>query len=295
MSIASQNVLDLFNGALEFSQPGEREAYLADVCGDDLLLRAKISELIQAYERGVKKFDQFVPAREGLFLDSFKKQGQLIDRYTVIEKIGEGGCGVVYVAEPKEGVRRRVALKVIKAGMDTRNVIARFEAERQALAMMDHPNIAKVFDGGSTEGGRPYFVMELVEGCPVTSFCVQNNLSIPERLNLFLQVCDAVRHAHQKGIIHRDLKPSNILIQSLSDLDSRSENQAKGDKSEAGSGTQTLSSTFSNSGSSLPSFSSVKENPLPKVIDFGIAKAIAGRLTDHTIHTGLQQFIGTPA
>jgi len=141
-----------------------------------------------------------------------EKPGDTIGRYNLLQKIGEGGCGVVYMAEQEEPVKRRVALKVIKLGMDTKSVIARFEAERQALAMMDHPNIAKVLDGGATETGRPYFVMELVRGIKITEFCDQHRLPTRERLALFIQVCQAVQHAHQKGIIHRDLKPSNILI-----------------------------------------------------------------------------------
>ena len=149
-------------------------------------------------------------------------------------------------------MRRRVALKVIRLGMDTREVIARFEAERQALALMDHPNIARVFDAGATDTGRPYFVMELVRGLKITDYCDQHNLSTAERLNLFIQVCHAVQHAHQKGIIHRDIKPSNILV-TLQDGE-----------------------------------------PVPKVIDFGIAKATAGRLTDKTLYTAFEQFIGTP-
>ena len=141
-----------------------------------------------------------------------EKPGDRIGRYKLLEKIGEGGCGVVYVAEQGQPVRRRVALKVIKLGMDTKSVIARFEAERQALAMMDHPNIAKVFDAGATETGRPYFVMELVRGIRITDYCDQAKLPMAQRLALFMQVCSAVQHAHQKGIIHRDIKPSNILV-----------------------------------------------------------------------------------
>jgi WD40 repeat protein/tRNA A-37 threonylcarbamoyl transferase component Bud32 len=179
--------------------------------------------------------------------------GQTVGRYKLLEKVGEGGCGVVYVAEQLEPVRRRVALKVIKLGMDTKAVVARFEAERQALAMMDHPNIAKVLDAGTTETGRPYFVMELVRGIRITDYCDQANLSARERLDLFIQVCHAIQHAHQKGIIHRDIKPSNILV--------------------------TLHDGV----------------PVPKVIDFGIAKATEGRLTDATVYTQLHQFIGTPA
>jgi WD40 repeat protein/serine/threonine protein kinase len=179
--------------------------------------------------------------------------GDRIGRYKLREKLGEGGCGVVYVADQEEPVRRRVALKVIKLGMDTNAVVARFEAERQALAMMDHPNIAKVLDGGTTDQGRPYFVMELVRGIRITDYCDQNNLSTKERLDLFIKVCQAIQHAHQKGIIHRDIKPSNILV--------------------------TLHDGV----------------PVPKVIDFGIAKATEGRLTDATVYTQLHQFMGTPA
>ena len=179
--------------------------------------------------------------------------GQKIGRYKILERVGEGGCGVVYVAEQTEAVRRRVALKVIKLGMDTKQVVARFEAERQALAMMDHPNIAKVLDGGATDNGRPYFIMELVRGIKITEYCDQASLPTKDRLELFIQVCQAIQHAHQKGIIHRDIKPSNILV--------------------------TLHDGV----------------PVPKVIDFGIAKATEGRLTDMTVYTQLHQFIGTPA
>ena len=159
----------------------------------------------------------------------------------------------ILLAEQKEPVKRRVALKIIKLGMDTRQVVARFEAERQALALMDHPNIAKVLDGGATDTGRLYFVMELVRGVPITRYCDENNLTTVERLKLFILVCHAIQHAHQKGIIHRDIKPSNIMV--------------------------TLHDGV----------------PVPKVIDFGIAKAIEGELTDKTIYTQFQQFIGTPA
>jgi serine/threonine protein kinase len=179
--------------------------------------------------------------------------GQMLGRYKLLEKLGEGGFGAVWLAEQKEPVRRKVAFKLIKLGMDTRAVVARFEAERQALAMMDHPNIAKVLDAGATESGRPFFVMELVRGIRITDYCDQNHLSTRERLDLFIKVCQAIQHAHQKGIIHRDIKPSNILV--------------------------TLHDGV----------------PVPKVIDFGIAKATQGELTDKTIHTQFQQFIGTPA
>jgi serine/threonine protein kinase len=180
-------------------------------------------------------------------------EGQSFGRYKLLEKLGEGGFGAVWLAEQKEPVRRKVALKIVKLGMDTKAVVARFEAERQALAMMDHPNIAKVLDAGTTEAGRPYFVMELVRGIRITDYCDQAKLSTKERLDLFIRVCQAIQHAHQKGIIHRDIKPSNLLV--------------------------TLHDGV----------------PVPKVIDFGIAKAMQGELTDKTIHTQFQQFIGTPA
>src|SRR4029453_9854106 len=177
-----------------------------------------------------------------------EKPGDRIGRYKLLQKIGEGGCGTVYMAEQEEPVRRRVALKVIKLGMDTQQVVARFEAERQALALMDHPNIAQVFDAGATDTGRPYFVMELVRGIKITEYCDRQSLSTAERLDLFMQVCHAVQHAHQKGIIHRDIKPSNVLV------------------------------TTTEEG-----------KPLPKVIDFGIAKATTGQqLTDKTIFTALE-------
>src|SRR3954462_342360 len=184
---------------------------------------------------------------------SFADAGISIGPYKLLQKIGEGGFGEVWMAEQREPMTRRVALKIIKLGMDTRQVVARFEAERQALALMDHPNIAKVFDGGATENGRPYFVMELVKGVPITEYCETNNISTEDRLKLFIQICQAIQHAHQKGIIHRDIKPSNILVSNQDGV------------------------------------------AVPKVIDFGIAKATQGRLTDATLYTQLHQFIGTPA
>jgi serine/threonine protein kinase/Tfp pilus assembly protein PilF len=182
-----------------------------------------------------------------------EKPGDMIGRYHLLQQIGEGGFGVVYMAQQQEPVRRRVALKIVKLGMDTRQVVTRFEAERQALAMMDHPNIARMLDAGATETGRPYFVMELVKGIRITEYCDQNHLSPRERLALFIQICHAVEHAHQKGIIHRDLKPSNILV--------------------------TLHDGV----------------PVPKIIDFGIAKATQQELTEQTVFTQFGQFIGTPA
>jgi serine/threonine protein kinase/WD40 repeat protein len=246
------SVREIFDEAWELS-PGERQTYLDRACGSDAALRAKIEELLRS------------DAAAGDFLANPKGSGTIkitpvtesdggrIGRYKILERIGEGGCGVVYVAEQTEPVRRRVALKVIKLGMDTKQVVARFEAERQALAMMDHPNIARVLDAGATDNGRPFFVMELVRGIKITDYCDQANLPTTQRLNLFIQVCQAIQHAHQKGIIHRDIKPSNILV--------------------------TLNDGV----------------PVPKVIDFGIAKATEGRLTDATVYTQLNQFIGTPA
>src|SRR6185295_3632558 len=226
--------------------------YLDADCGSHPLLRQRMENLLARHFEE----DAFMaqPAMDApASLASEEGVGSLIGRYKLLEKIGEGGFGIVYVASQKEPVKRRVALKVIKLGMDTRQAVARFEAERQALALMDHPNIARVFDGGATKSGRPYFVMELVRGVPITEYCDEQQLSTRERLELFINVCDAVQHAHQKGIIHRDLKPSNILV--------------------------TL-----NDGQAVP-----------KVIDFGVAKATQMELTEKTILTHFHQFIGTPA
>jgi serine/threonine protein kinase/tetratricopeptide (TPR) repeat protein len=192
----------------------ERAGYLASACADDPELRRKVEALLEAHD-GVGDFlEEPLPgAGPGDRVEApGEKPGDRIGRYRLLQQIGEGGCGVVYMAEQEEPVRRRVALKIIKPGMDTKSVIARFEAERQALALMDHPSIAKVFDAGATESGRPYFVMELIRGTKITEYCDQNALSTKDRLQLFVQVCQAVQHAHQKGIIHRDLKPSNILV-----------------------------------------------------------------------------------
>src|SRR5262249_25974858 len=228
------------------------------VCGEDASLRGRLEVLLAASDQAGDFLESSAqpsaPAPTMVIsLPVTEKAGDVIGRYKIREKLGEGGCGAVYVAEQNEPVRRRVALKIIKLGMDTRTVIARFEAERQALAMMDHPNIAKVLDAGTTETGRPFFVMELVRGIKITEYCDQHNLNTTQRLALFAQVCHAIQHAHHKGIIHRDIKPSNILV--------------------------TLHDGF----------------PVPKVIDFGIAKAIEGRLSDLTVYTELHQFIGTPA
>ncbi|HKX61290.1 MAG TPA: WD40 repeat domain-containing serine/threonine protein kinase, partial [Verrucomicrobiae bacterium] len=247
---------EIFLEALEMTTPEARAAYLQAACGGDVVLRRKIDELLKEHFsndsllagsalEGEQTAEAGSPASEA--------PAQMIGRYKLLERIGEGGFGEVWMAEQREPVKRRVALKIIKPGMDSRQVVARFEAERQALAMMDHANIAKIFDAGVTEAGRPYFVMELVRGIKITDYCDQNQLPTRERLNLFILVCQAIQHAHQKGIIHRDIKPSNILV--------------------------TLHDGV----------------PVPKVIDFGIAKATQQELTDKTVFTQFQQFIGTPA
>ena len=193
----------------------ERERYLSKACRGDGELRLRVEALLQAYEQagdflGRPAADR--PPKAAQVPAPGEKPGEHIGHYKLLQQIGEGGCGVVYLAEQEAPVRRRVALKIIKPGMDTRNVIARFEAERQALALMNHPNIAKVFDAGATKAGRPYFVMELVRGVKITEYCNQHSLTTEDRLRLFVQVCQAVQHAHQRGIIHRDIKPSNILV-----------------------------------------------------------------------------------
>ena len=246
--------------ALVLEKPADkRRAFLNAMCAGDDALRARLEAKLIAHEGTVAMPAAAAPkVKSAITFDltdaDDEAVGQTIGRFKLLEKLGEGGCGVVYVAEQTQPVRRRVALKVIKLGMDTKAVVARFEAERQALAMMDHPNIAKALDAGTTETGRPYFVMEMVRGIRITDYCDQNQLTTRERLELFIKVCQAIQHAHQKGIIHRDIKPSNILV--------------------------TLHDSV----------------PMPKVIDFGIAKAIEGRLTDASaVYTQLHQLIGTPA
>lgn len=214
----------VFMAALEIENPSERSAYLAQACEGDEALAERIKKLLGLHDDGGDFMrgnrsnpNEVAPASEEspdtrIIARVAEELGSVIGRYKLLQKIGEGGFGVVYMAAQREPIRRRVALKIIKLGMDTKQVVARFEAERQALAMMDHPNIAKVLDGGETEHGRPYFVMELVRGIPVLEFCDENRLSTRQRLKLFIQACEAVHHAHQKGIIHRDIKPSNILV-----------------------------------------------------------------------------------
>src|SRR5687767_5603163 len=208
---------ELFRAALALA-PDQRADYLAAACGDNAALRYEIESLLRAHETSASFMEK--PALElsadagfgSNYRQLDEQAGTVIGPYKLLQKIGEGGMGVVFMAEQQWPVRRQVALKVIKPGMDTRQVIARFEAERQALALMDHPNIAKVFDAGTTENGRPYFVLELVKGVPIIDYCDQEQLPLRERLQLLLSVCQAVQHAHQKGIIHRDLKPSNVLV-----------------------------------------------------------------------------------
>jgi serine/threonine protein kinase len=213
MAASVADIKSIFGKALELRSAAERAAYLEQACQGDSRLRAEVESLLQARQEagGFLAGPESVPVAT---LDEpiGESPGTVIGPYKLQERIGEGGFGVVFLAEQKQPVRRRVALKVLKPGMDTRQVVARFEAERQALAIMDHPNIAKVFDGGATASGRPYFVMELVRGVPITEFCDQNHLTLRQRLELFVAVCQAVQHAHQKGIIHRDLKPSNVLV-----------------------------------------------------------------------------------
>src|SRR5260221_1038226 len=241
---------EIFEEALDITPAEERLRFLTSACGKDAALLARVQALLRADESG----ESFLPERpKAAVVAITEKPGDRIGRYKLLQQIGEGGCGTVYMAEQTEPVRRRVALKVIKLGMDTKQVIACFEAERQALALMDHPNIAKVLEAGATETGRPYFVMELVRGTKITEFCDEKSVPTADRLRLFTQVCQAIQHAHQKGVIHRDIKPSNILV-------------------------------------------TVNDGvPVPKIIDFGIAKATAGPLTDNTFFTAFEQFIGTPA
>ena len=230
----------------------ERAGFLAEACADDAAVRSEVEELLEAHDVVDEPLTASVVGASERARE-IEGVGATIGRYKLLQRIGEGGFGVVYMAEQEEPIRRRVALKIIKLGMDTRQVVARFEAERQALALMDHPNIAKVLDAGATDTGRPYFVMELVKGVSITGYCDANNLSTSERLRLFVEVCHAVQHAHQKGVIHRDIKPTNVMV-TLHD------------------GT-----------------------PVPKVIDFGVAKAMHQRLTEKTLFTAYGQFIGTPA
>lgn len=247
------NERSIFLAALDKETPEERAAFLNQVCGDDGVLRGAVEALLCEHA-GAGDFLEGSPklgttvSNSALPCDG---PGSRIGPYKLLQQIGEGGFGVVYMAEQEQPVRRRVALKLVKPGMDSAQVSARFEAERQALAMMDHQHIARVFDAGTTPTGRAYFVMELVHGIPITKYCDDNHLSLRERLELFIPVCQAIQHAHQKGIIHRDVKPSNVLV-TLYD-----------------------------------------GKPVPKVIDFGVAKAIEQRLTERTMFTQFGMIVGT--
>jgi eukaryotic-like serine/threonine-protein kinase len=251
------NEREIYVGALERPSAAERAAFLDDACGGDEASRRRLEALFREHD-DLGSFLESPPAALVAVEDPTvayatpEGPGEVIGPYQLLESIGEGGMGSVFMAEQAHPVRRRVALKLIKAGMDTRQVVARFEAERQALAMMDHPSIARVLDGGATPEGRPYFVMELVRGIPITDYCDRERLTVAERLELFVLVCRAVQHAHQKGVIHRDLKPSNILV------------------------------------------TVVDGAAVPKVIDFGVAKATGVRLTERTLFTGFHQMVGTP-
>ncbi len=229
---------------------GERTAFLDEACGGNLALRRRIEILLQADDNPDSLFEPKPPAASAISSLS-EVPGQVIGPYKLLQQLGEGGMGTVFMAEQTEPVERRVALKIIKPGMDSNKVIARFEAERQALALMDHPNIARVLDAGTTDAGRPYFVMELVKGVPITEYCDEKHLTVRQRLELLLPVCQVVQHAHQKGIIHRDIKPSNVMV-ALYD-----------------------------------------GRPVPKVIDFGVAKATGSRLTNKTVFTEFGQVVGT--
>jgi serine/threonine protein kinase/tetratricopeptide (TPR) repeat protein len=249
----------IFFAALEKPSPEERAAYLDGACGGDAELRRCVERMLNAQpkvgsfmEKPAADLAAAVTAPPGDPPPLREGPGTRIGAYKLLQQIGEGGMGVVYMAEQTEPVRRLVALKILKSGLEGAQAVARFESERQALALMDHPNIAKVFDAGTTAEGRPYFVMELVKGVPITKYCDERRLTPRERLGLFVPVCQAVQHAHQKGIIHRDLKPSNVLI-ALYD------------------GT-----------------------PVPKVIDFGVAKATGQKLTERTLFTAFGAVVGTP-
>jgi serine/threonine protein kinase len=282
MNNISAKARSIFTSAVEEYSPEQWDRFLDDACRGDDALRRRVELLLRAHQGEDSFLDRGDDDQADLPSDRpiAEGPGSVIGPYKLLQQIGEGGFGVVFLAEQERPVKRRVALKVIKPGMDTREVIARFEAERQALAMMDHPNIAKVFDAGDTSVadtlrgpspvhstpidashgtrsvpatfGRPYFVMELVHGVPITEYCDQCNLTTRERLGLFIAVCQAVQHAHQKGVIHRDIKPTNVLV-AIQDSE-----------------------------------------PTPKIIDFGVAKSIDRQLTEHTLVTAFAQIVGTP-
>lgn len=213
MNILANHARAIFLEAIELLSPKQRAEFVARACGGQTELRARVERLLRSQEL-IGTFEGDPPGHFAtLEPHHLEMVGTQVGRYKLLEQIGEGGMGGVYVAEQTEPIRRRVALKIIKPGMDSRQVIARFEAERQTLAIMNHPNIAKVLDAGTTEAGLPYFVMELVKGTPITEFCDLQKFDTNERLKLFDSVCQAIQHAHQKGVIHRDIKPSNVLVE----------------------------------------------------------------------------------
>src|SRR5262245_44344475 len=254
MPAPAADAKSIFGKALEL-EPTARAAYLDEVCAGYPSLRARIDGLLNAHGQAGEFMRPPIAAVAAGITGSYEPltegPGTRIGPYKLREQIGEGGMGLVFVAEQEEPVRRKVALKIIKPGMDSKQVVARLEAWRQGLAMMDHTNIAKVFDAGTTESGRPYFVMELVHGVPITEYCDANKLTPRQRLELFVPICHAIQHAHQKGIIHRDVKPSNVLVTMYDD------------------------------------------RPVPKVIDFGVAKAIEQRLTEKSVYTQFGTLVGT--
>jgi serine/threonine protein kinase len=256
MSETDDRTRSVFVAAVALETPAERMAFLDQACVDDAALRTRVEALLAAQGQTPRLEDQLAaaPERTISYAPAGGQHGDVIaGRYKLLEVIGEGGMGTVWLAEQTQPVRRKVAVKLIKPGMDSKSVLARFEAERQALALMDHPHIAKVLDGGITDSGRPFFAMEYVKGVPMTDYCDAARLSVAERLHLLVQVCRAVQHAHQKGIIHRDLKPSNILVAVADD------------------------------------------QPVAKVIDFGLAKAMHQALTERTLYTAHEVVLGTPA
>jgi serine/threonine protein kinase len=257
MTVDPKRLKELFLRAAEITSPSERAAFLERECGNDAELRRQLDVLLQAHDdsggllASTPTSDPKPTGEESAPASGGETVGDVIGPYKLLQKLGEGGMGAVWVSEQQQPVKRRVALKLIKPGMDSAQVLRRFEQERQALALMDHTSIAKVFDAGTTTQGRPYFVMELVKGVPITKYCDELNLSVRERLTLFVPVCQAIQHAHQKGIIHRDIKPSNVLV-CMQD-----------------------------------------GKPVPKIIDFGVAKAVSQQLTDASLYTEVGQVIGT--
>src|SRR5262249_45549508 len=249
------DVQSIFGRALETESAADRSAYLDEACGPNAGRRAEVEGLLATLGRAGEFMRRPAAAVAagvtGAYESLTEGPGTRVGPYKLLQQIGEGGMGVVYMAGQEGPGRRKVALKDSKPGMDSRQVVARFEAERQALALMDHTNIARVFDAGTTDSGRPYFVMELVHGLPITTYCDENKLTPRERLELFVPICQAIQHAHQKGIIHRDIKPSNILVTMYDD------------------------------------------KPVPKVIDFGVAKAREQRLTEKTLFTQYGALVGT--